>query len=59
MIIHGDVTFGGIVIACCLKRSHFWHPPKVTWKESDIDFISSSIKREHTIGIKMLKAFRG
>ena len=32
---------------------------KVTWKEFDEDFISSSIKRDHTISINMLQAFRG
>ena len=54
-----DVTFCQIFIACCRKRISFFTPGyKVTWKGFDEDFISSNLKREYTINMNMLKAFR-
>jgi hypothetical protein len=32
-----------------------WYPNQGTWRESDQDFISSSMKRKHTISMTLYK----
>ena len=57
--IHCYVTFWQIAIARSLGRLHFLISTQNIWKDFAEDFKTSSIKREYSISMKLLKGFKG